>query len=185
MVTWIKLLPQQRIWVLLQTQYKELHCESRLENGREHTEENHKVHNTRARPIRPMTHAVLLCIILCRTEATASNPPILPFSDEFCQLFWRNLAMLHVVVEHVKAIVFFTLGFRGRQRNKCKYPLSYCTKSMFSKISTVTVCMHSRWVCSCFWSIIFIFAIFETNEKQVYRETGQLCQCFCNHADGV
>lgn len=59
MGTWIKLLPQQRIWVLLQTQYKELPCESRLENGREHTEKNHKARNARARLTGPRTHAAL------------------------------------------------------------------------------------------------------------------------------
>lgn len=41
--------------------------------------------------------------------AGVSDCDVLPFSDEVCQLLGGNLAMLHVMVEHIKAIIFFTL----------------------------------------------------------------------------
>lgn len=69
--------------------------------------------------------------------------PILPFSDEFCQLLRRNLAMLHVVVEHVEAIVFFTLGVRDRHVSHSGNNLSPVARTLPSqcslKSSTVSV----------------------------------------------
>lgn len=104
---------------------------------------------------------------------------ILPFSDEFCQLLRRNLAMLHVVVEHVEAIVFFTLGVRDRYVSHSGNDLSPVARTLPSrcslKSSTISVCIRSRCVYSSFCSLVFISAILESNETHAY--TGRLINC--------
>lgn len=43
------------------------------------------------------------------------NQVFLPFPDEVCQLLGGNLTMLHIVVEHIKAIIFFPLYKRQKK----------------------------------------------------------------------
>lgn len=61
-----------------------------------------------------MTNALHILDRLNYQLVCVSDGDFLPFSDEVCQLLGGNLAMFHVMVEHIKAIIFFTLQFRDK-----------------------------------------------------------------------